>query len=275
MIRWLFAVVLLPLALHAEGARVAPRFTLNDLSSREVRLADLQGKVILLSFWASWSKPCLDEMPEMEALWMNYKGRRLMVLGINEDEADNLAAVKKAVSDQKITHPVLLDPTHAVRLAYGVEKLPCLILIDHHGIINRAETGYPQGGERRDSQKPGPAGLDSLEVELQNLLAESEARPTLSVGAVLAADLSLALKEKVRKAIEAQVKGVRNYRFVPPDDADFELLGSVAKLGNSVGLALSLVDRRTRNVVKHAADSASESEIEATVGKMIKQMGLK
>lgn len=275
MMRWLTALVFLPLVLHAEGPRVAPRFALNDLSSREVRLDDLQGKVVLLSFWALWSKPSLEGMPEMEALCEKYKGRGLSVLGINEDEADNLEAVKKEVLDRKISYPILLDPTHVVQQAYGAEKLPSLILIDHHGIISGKEPGYLPEGDHQDSQKGGPAGLDSLEIGLQDLLARSQAKPTLSVGAVEAGSLSPALQERVMRSIETQVKGVTSYRLVSLDDADFEISGSAAKVGKSLGLSLSLVDRHNRSVAKHITDSASESEIEAMVGRMIKQLGLK
>jgi outer membrane lipoprotein-sorting protein len=65
--------------------REAFDFTLKDLDGREVNLRDLRGKVVLLSFWASWCDPCRAEMPSIEKLHREFKDKGLVVLGINAE----------------------------------------------------------------------------------------------------------------------------------------------------------------------------------------------
>jgi peroxiredoxin len=257
-----FVFFLSPFLSHAGESGIAPSFALKNLSSQEVKLADFQGKVVLMSFWATWCKPCLAEMPEMVGLHGKYKARGFTVLGVNEDEEDKLDAVKKVVSVKKVTYPILLDPEHSVQGAYGVEGLPCLILVDHHGMIQFSKTGYKKGG------------LAWLEAEIQTALAGREVKPTLSVGVVLASGGSAVFKERVRVALAEQVKGVQGYALVPADNADYDLVSSVARVGKTVGVEISLVDGHNRNVIKKASDSGSESEIEAMVGRIVKQLGI-
>jgi len=260
----LFLLLFLTPFLSSAGEnKEAPGFALKDLSSQEVKLADFQGKVVLMSFWATWCKPCLAEMRELDRLYKKYKARGFVVLGINEDEADKLEQVKGVVTKKRVTYPVLLDSEHGVQTAYGVEKLPCLVLIDHHVLIKSKRTGYSEGG------------LRSLEDEVVEALKAKVAKPTLSVGAVLASGSSVEYKERVKKAIAEQVKGVQKYDLVPADNADYDLVSSVARMGKTVGVDISLVDGHNRNVIKRASDSGSEAEIEAMVEKLLQQLDLK
>lgn len=257
-----FIFFLPPFLLHAGESGIAPGFALKDLSSKEVKLDDFQGRVVLLSHWATWCKPCLAEMKELERLYKKYKARGFVVLGVNEDEVEKLEAVKGVVAKKKVTYPVLLDSEHGVQSAYGVVNLPCLILIDHHGLIVSRKTGYTEGG------------LTSLEEEVVEALKAKKAKPTLSVGAVLASGSSAEYKDRVKKAIAEQVKGVQGYDLVPADNADYDLVSSVAKIGKTVGVEISLVDGHNRNVIKKASDSGSEAEIEAMVSRIVKQLGI-
>ncbi|MBI5777245.1 MAG: redoxin domain-containing protein, partial [Nitrospirae bacterium] len=59
--------------------KVAPDFSLVDLNDKEVRLSDLRGKVVFLNFWATWCKPCKEEMPSMEVLHRNFEKDGLVV----------------------------------------------------------------------------------------------------------------------------------------------------------------------------------------------------
>jgi len=254
---------LTPFLSSAGEIKEAPGFALKNLSSQEVKLTDFQGKVVLMSFWAIWCKPCLAEMRDLERLYKRYKARGFVVLGVNEDEADKLEQVKGVVTKKKVTYPVLLDSEHGVQSAYGVDVLPCLVLIDHHGLIVSKKTGYTQGG------------LRPLEEKVVEALKAKVAKPTLSVGAVLASEGSSEYKERVKKAIAEQVKGVQGYDLVPADNADYDLVSSVSKIGKTVGIEISLVDGRNRNVIKRASDSGSEAEIEAMVGRLLQQLDLK
>src|SRR5438105_4077473 len=64
----------------------APEVALTDLQGKEVRLSDFRGKVVLLNFWATWCKPCKEEMPAMQAAYENLRDEGLVVLAVNELE---------------------------------------------------------------------------------------------------------------------------------------------------------------------------------------------
>src|SRR5437867_12994290 len=57
----------------------APDFRLPDLQGKTQRLSDYRGKVVFLNFWATWCKPCKEEMPSMQVLWENLKNQDFMM----------------------------------------------------------------------------------------------------------------------------------------------------------------------------------------------------
>jgi thiol-disulfide isomerase/thioredoxin len=57
--------------------------------SGSVRLSDLRGEVVYLSFWASWCIPCRQEMPHLQALWEEHRDQGFQVIGINVDGGSN------------------------------------------------------------------------------------------------------------------------------------------------------------------------------------------
>jgi peroxiredoxin len=114
----------------------APAFELPRVGGgNPVSLASLRGKVVLLNFWATWCKPCEEEMPGMERLYQKYKDKGLVVLAVSED-ADGAGAVAPFVKKHGLTFPIGLDPKMSVAASYGVWALPSTFIIDRNG--NRA-----------------------------------------------------------------------------------------------------------------------------------------
>ena len=113
----------------------AKEFRVSTPDNRSLTLADFKGKVVFLNFWATWCKPCEEEMPGMERLYKKYKDKGLVVLAISED-TDGAGAVTPFVKKHGLTFPVGLDPRMSVAAQYGVWALPSTFIIDRHG--NRA-----------------------------------------------------------------------------------------------------------------------------------------
>ena len=105
-------------------------FTLSDLEGRTWHLRDLKGKVVLVNFWATWCPPCRKEMPDLQALYDEYKDEGLVVLSISDEEA---VKVNAFIAERKITYPVLLDPGRKVNEAYVVEGIPKSFVYDREG----------------------------------------------------------------------------------------------------------------------------------------------
>ena len=111
----------------------APDFTLLNPDGRKVSLKDFRGKVVFLNFWATWCESCRDEMPSMERLYREYKGKGLEIVAVNikEKRQDALAFVKQL----KVNYPVLMDTEGEVGLLYGAFGLPATYLIDRKGVV--------------------------------------------------------------------------------------------------------------------------------------------
>jgi thiol-disulfide isomerase/thioredoxin len=130
--------------------RPAPRFQLSDLYGREVSLAQFQGKVVILDFWATWCGPCRMSMPLLEKLQQEFP-TDLKLLAINLEEPADL--VKDYVSRQNIHSTVLLDTEGQVGRAYGSESIPMQVLVDKKGIVRDVQMGFSPRMTERLRQK--------------------------------------------------------------------------------------------------------------------------
>ena len=112
---------------------LAPDFTLDDPSGKQVSLRTLRGKVIFLNFWATWCPPCVQEMPTMEKLHKTFGQKGLTVLAINYRE--DAKEVKEFFSKYKLTFIALLDLDGKVSQRYQAWGLPVTVIINKRGEI--------------------------------------------------------------------------------------------------------------------------------------------
>jgi DsbE subfamily thiol:disulfide oxidoreductase len=111
----------------------APDFSLLRPDGSKSALKDHRGKVVFLNFWATWCESCRDEMPSMERLYREFKGKGLEIVAVNvkDRRQDALAFVKEL----KLSYPVLMDTEGEVGLLYGAFGLPVTYLIDRKGVV--------------------------------------------------------------------------------------------------------------------------------------------
>lgn len=111
----------------------APSFALKDLNGNEVRLNDLRGKIVLLSFWATWCPPCREEMPSMEKLYRKFKDKDFTMLAINlREDGRKVKAFKEKIG---LSFPIPLDSNGAVGSDYGIASIPTTYLVDREGYV--------------------------------------------------------------------------------------------------------------------------------------------
>lgn len=110
----------------------APDFELKTLDGEKVRLAELRGRPVLLSFWASWCGPCRRELPGLAALNAQYKDKGLVILGVN-DEGKGTA--RKYLEKAGLNLDTLDDSGYKVHRLYRVHSIPTLFLIDPTGKV--------------------------------------------------------------------------------------------------------------------------------------------
>jgi len=112
----------------------APEFGLDGLGGRRVELKNFKGKVIFLTFWATWCGPCKQELPLVEALHRQFKGKDFVVLTIAVD-LEGAIPVEKFIAKHGYTFYVLVDPKNEVLDRYRVQGIPMTFLIDKKGRI--------------------------------------------------------------------------------------------------------------------------------------------
>jgi len=111
----------------------APEIVLKDLQGQEVKLSDLRGKIVLLNFWATWCKPCKEEMPAMQASYDKLRDQGFVVLAVNELE--DVDKVIEHIRTHRHTFLVVMDHDNRVANRYGVVGLPASFLIDRQGVV--------------------------------------------------------------------------------------------------------------------------------------------
>ena len=106
-----------------------------EYEGKTTRLSDYVGKgqYGLVDFWASWCVPCRREIPNLIAAYNKYKDKGLQVLGVAAwDEPDN---TKKAIEEDKIPYPQILNSQKIAADAYGIAAIPRIILFAPDGTI--------------------------------------------------------------------------------------------------------------------------------------------
>lgn len=123
----------------AEKGRAAPDFVLATLDGSTLRLSDLQGRPVIINFWATWCAPCRQEMPEFVRTASEHQNAGLAILAVNLKESDT--EVQRFTSEFGVTFPVLLDRAGVVASTYRVTGLPVTYFIDRSGVIREVSIG--------------------------------------------------------------------------------------------------------------------------------------
>ncbi len=114
----------------------APDFVLRDLNGETRSLSDYQGQVVFLNFWATWCKPCKEEMPSMErlhqALEKEFSDGFVMLAVSIDKSADDIPAF---MAKHKLTFPVLHDRWGKVDRIYKIMGVPETYIIDQTGVL--------------------------------------------------------------------------------------------------------------------------------------------
>jgi peroxiredoxin len=114
--------------------QIAYDFSLPNVAGKQVKLSSFKGKVVFLNFWASWCPPCREEMPSIENLFKKMKGKNFQILAVSLDEG-GADVVKRFVSKNRYTFPILLDPDNKAAGKYGIYSIPATYIIDKQGYI--------------------------------------------------------------------------------------------------------------------------------------------
>jgi thiol-disulfide isomerase/thioredoxin/outer membrane lipoprotein-sorting protein len=125
-----------------ELGNLAPDFELTDLKGQKVRLSELRGHVVVLSFWGTWCLPCKKVGPELQRLSEAYKDKpvKVFAMDIRESSDDKPADY---MNENKFTYGVLLKADDVAK-TYKVKVPPAYFVIGKEGQIAHVATGYEE-----------------------------------------------------------------------------------------------------------------------------------
>lgn len=107
-------------------------FSLANLQGDTVQLSRLQGRVVFINIWATWCKPCIDEMPTIQQLYQKLQPSGLEVLTVSLDPLGK-QIVEPFMRRYQLTFPVLLDLKSEVERLYGTTGVPESFIVDKEG----------------------------------------------------------------------------------------------------------------------------------------------
>jgi len=138
-----FAILILVAFTGADAfnnPKKAPDFSLVTNKGMAITLSKLQGKVVLVNFWATWCGPCRAEIPAFLEVYKEYKSKGFEIIGVSLDQ-DGWKKVNPFIDRFKITYPVVIGDANLVK-AYGdFNAIPTSFVVDRKGNIVTEHVG--------------------------------------------------------------------------------------------------------------------------------------
>jgi thiol-disulfide isomerase/thioredoxin len=129
------------LAVHPRRAReeYVPAFQFTTLQGQFLASADLEGRVVVLDFWATWCPPCRESIPELKELTRKYPGDKLVLISVSADQDEK--QWRDFVARKKMDWGQYWDRDGSLRKLMRVSAFPTYVIVDPEGIIRERMVG--------------------------------------------------------------------------------------------------------------------------------------
>ena len=129
-------------AVSSAAATKMPPFSLEDvLTGEEIKSETFAGKSLLITFFATWCPPCIQEIPTLIEVQNEFGPKKFSVIGLSVDQ-EGSKIVKQLVERKKINYPVMMADNSVTREFGGVYGIPTSFLVNTRGNVVKKYTGY-------------------------------------------------------------------------------------------------------------------------------------
>lgn len=119
----------------------APAYAATTMDGTPVSLADKKGEVVLLNVWATWCKPCRQEIPALDSLHREFSARGLIVAGVSIDVIDDTTRIAGFARELGASYALWLDPDDRVSNTFRAIGVPSTYLVDREGVVRWQHMG--------------------------------------------------------------------------------------------------------------------------------------
>ena len=150
----LLLAISLSVVLHAQNG--LPKVTLKNIEGKSVDVSTItnDGKPIIISFFATWCKPCNRELKAISEVYNEWREETgVKIFAVSIDQAQNVNKVKPLVDENGWEYEVLLDPNSEFKRALGIQMIPYVLICDGKGNIVYKHNGYTEGAENELIEK--------------------------------------------------------------------------------------------------------------------------
>ena len=137
---WILPLLAIFLLSLSSVSTAANNFVLKDMAGKKHTLSEYKGKWVIVNYWATWCPPCLEEVPDLVALYDSRKNRDLVILGVAFDY-QSAKEVTDYVSDMLISYPIVLGDDDVMKQIGFSDVLPTSYIYNPRGELIKTKHG--------------------------------------------------------------------------------------------------------------------------------------
>ena len=130
----------LPATVYAASNNLVKNFVLTDTVGKKHVLSQYKGKWVIVNYWATWCPPCLEEVPDLVALYDSHKNKDVMLLGVAFD-FESAKEVAGYVDDMLMSYPIVLGDDDVIKQIGSAEVLPTTFIYNPSGELVKTKRG--------------------------------------------------------------------------------------------------------------------------------------
>lgn len=155
-----------------EVGDVPPSFVGKTLDGKRIQLSEMTGKVIVVTFWATWCGPCLRELPVLNFIQQQVSVDRLQVVAVNYGEGKkHVKYIQQQIPESNIKFA--LDKRKYSSKKYGVKGIPHMVIVDSAGKVAHIHIGYGDDTKERLAKELNVL-LKAIPVVINNAVVEKK-----------------------------------------------------------------------------------------------------